>query len=200
MQVLYAQTDINVKGKVKGNSTLATKSGKSICVVGDLVYQDFDESNTSNNGVPLNSQNALGLVSGKDIVFNPDWAKLRASSGSNSTDQVKGTYGNGSVLCLNANMLMVNPAMANSTNSYSGIEKWITNSTGYGYQLHFTGSHAMNYWEHTNDDNTHGGVGIHYDYDERFANGVKPYGYQSLQTTGGFLILSYGNWTESNSY
>ena len=197
-KVLYSQTDISVKGKVSGNTTLATKSGESICVVGDLTYADFNAASADNGGVPVGSTNALGLVSGKNIVFNPQWVATRGGAATDITGS--GVSGSRTKLYLNANMTMVNPSMAGSGGGYNGYEEWDTDNTGYKYVLHFAGSQSMNYWQPTTSGAGTGGESINYYYDERFASGTRPYGFQALTTSDGHLILSYGTWSESSVY
>jgi hypothetical protein len=197
-KILYCQNNLNVKGIVKGNTAVVTKKLKSIAIVGDLVYADNDlvtgqNAGASNNHVPLTSTNCIALVSGYNVVFNPKWKELPTGA----TNSIVGTIEPGSGrLHLNAELIMAHP---DGIAGNWGMEYWQTGSTDYQYQLQFCGSHFMNYWRATNNDQTHGGVNINYGYDQRLSLGIRPYGLPAIKSVNNLWIVSLSNWTEENT-
>jgi hypothetical protein len=196
-KILFCRNNLNVKGVVQGNTSVVTERLKSIAVVGDLVYTDNDivtgqNAGESNNHVPIASTNCLALVSGYNIYFNPKWKELPGGPIVPITGTLEPEMGK---MHVNGELITAHP---DGVAGNWGMEWWQTGSTGYQYQLNFCGSHIMNYWRATNNDQTHGGVNIQYGYDQRFALGVRPYGLPAIKGTNNLWVISLKNWTEEN--
>jgi hypothetical protein len=197
--IIYCRNNLNVRGVVQGNTSVVTQRLKSIAVVGDLVYADNDfvtgtAAGADNNHVPMNSTNCLALVSGYNVVFNPLWKETPSSA----QTAIIGTInpGSGKLYC-NAELIMAHP---DGIAGNWGMEYWQTGSTNYQFHMQFCGSHVMNYWRATNNDQTHGGTNINYGYDRRLSLGVKPYGLPPIKGVNNTWIVSLSNWNEENIF
>jgi hypothetical protein len=198
-RIIYCRNNVNVRGIVQGNTSVVTQRLKSIALVGDLIYADHDlvtgnVAGADNNHVPMNSTNCLALVSGYNVVFNPLWKE--APSGSQKA--ITGTInpGSGRMYC-NAELINAHP---DGIAGNWGVEYWQTGSADYQYQLQFCGSHVMNYWRATNNDQTHGGTNINYGYDRRLSLGVKPYGLPPIKGVNNTWVVSLSKWNEENVF
>lgn len=200
-QIIISQNNINVHGTVNGNTTLVTPYGKSIFIVGDLVYSGYspDLGNPEYGGIPDDNTSALGLVSGKHIVFHHEYVPAYGED----EIPVQGSL-------FGANQLHVTGSLIALMEKSSGGPKWWgtelwNKSRTYAFDYFFTGSHLLCEYE---DPSTAGGSGggandTYYRWDRRFMNGIAPYGFPGmayLQTQGGLIMVTLGNWTEENTY
>lgn len=200
-QIIISRNNINVHGTVNGNTTLVTPYGKSIFIVGDLVYNGYtpDAANPEYGGIPSDNTNALGLVSGKHIVFHHEYVK--EYGGDEVT--VQGSMFGLDQLHVNGSLIAL-MEKTTAPGKYKGTEFWNKSCT-YAYDYYFTGNHLLCEYDDpaTSGDVNSGANDTYYRWDRRFMDGILPYGFPSmslLQTEGKLTLISLGAWTEENSY
>lgn len=192
--VFICTNNLNVFGEVRGSMTVATRHGKSIMPVDDIVYSDFDKSSGE---VPSASSNVLGLVSGKDIRFNSAWYKQFKGDRYGDTRTINGGDG---TIDLNASILAVE-----SGSNWQGTEYWDT-SRKCNYNLRLTGNHILKSWRYPTSTSSYGTplggcMGyINNQHDFRLIERLQPPGFPSVRTSGGLWVLNFRNWNEENVY
>ncbi|MBD3392521.1 MAG: hypothetical protein GF418_10590 [Chitinivibrionales bacterium] len=191
------ENNINVVGTVKGNATVSTDVGLHIAVVGDLTYEDYDPA----TGIPADSDNMLGLVSGGDMVFPNKWKKYRFSA----PEVITGDDGQ---LDLTASMLTLHEGSC----EWFDIYREGRNNTAfraaseYSYELNFTGNHVLELWRpnvvwrNPFSDWVKGMENSNYRFDDRFASGKQPIGFPSLKDSDGSWLVTLSGWTEEDTY
>jgi len=187
-KILICPQNLNVLGTVKGKVTVATASGKGICPVADIVYEDYDPVTKT---IPQNSQNILGLVSGRHINFNHRWKKEWPGINTNIT--ITGT------LDITASVIAVE-----TVSGVKSAEYWDLNNQC-NYNVSLNGNHILKAWRYptvTSGGNPSSGCMGYIDYlhDRRLIRDIQPPGYPSVTTVAGLLRLALCDWTEENSF
>lgn len=179
-KVFYSKLNLNVLGKVYGNATILTKTGKDIVIAGDLVYTDYNASSQSITSM----KSSLGLVSGRNVDFI---TKYKTGISSSSPYANVDLNGDGK-LHVNAATLALNTG---------GQEYW-NYSIAYPYDLVYTGCHYLENW-YPPSSGSNGAKSIKFLYDKRLNEGVAPVGFPPMKAEGGLWKITLSNWTESNS-
>lgn len=196
--IFHSQHNINVYGIVSGNSTVVTSTGKSIAIVDDLVYVDYIPhlSIDENWGVPFESQNVLGLVTGKHISFLHKWRKeikgdyykVRGNIINPVNDPSSDEIGE---LHINASMLALGDEAT----------EWWDRSREYYFDLYLTGNHILDLWYPPSAGSSQQGAhNITFNHDLRLLSIIQPHGFPNLQTQDGLLLLALSNWQEQNNF
>lgn len=219
---LNVYTGTGPSGGATGRFTIATDAGKSIVPVGNIVTSDYDPATVTITDP--NSQNMIGLISGKTINFNNTWMKRFKAGAGNPTsnnvyDQVTG--GLDGTLHISAAIIAVKTVTITnetqqdgSTKSYTmkGCERWqgmwnYDNCTTVRYKYQLYGSHTFN--AYMNSIGYSGATwvagckkgGLMFDHDPRmYKKLMQPPGFPGVSTTNGLFMLTIGSWTEQNTY
>ncbi len=189
-KILICPENLNVLGTVRGKVTVATKKGRSIVPVDDIVYEDY---NATENTLPEASENILGLVSGHHVIFNHRWKK-NWYSGNSSYKYKTGT------LDITASMIGVE-----TYNNVKGAEYWdLYEQCDYNLKLY--GNHILKAWRYPTRTSSGSPIGgcmgsIDYMHDRRLIEDINPPGFPFVKTEGNpsLLKLILGGWTEENT-
>jgi len=178
-KVYYSQNNMNIYGVVKGNSTVISKVGKSMAYTGDLTYADYNKT----TGTIAGNTNALGLVSGKDLVFLQTWKKTPTSS------TIKVDYDNDGKLHINAATVALN----------SGAKEYWDYGVNYTYDLTYTGSHFLKMW-YPPSSGSNGADQIIFKHDTRLISDVVPIGFPAIKADGNLWKITQLSWAEDDVY
>ena len=195
---------VNVLGTVKGKIAVMTDSGYSIFPTGDLRLSGFtpladsyydDYNNTGNYGIgdTAANPNVLGLISGKNLHFTPEWV--------DTTNHKVDVGVSGQDMFVQA---MVVTARAGGTvmwNLKNNGDVELNGSKPYRYNLRFIGSRTMNQWFNYTAGGTGTNDAIRFYYDTRLGNIAPPkmpVVKASDGSVGGLWDLNPTNWTETN--
>jgi hypothetical protein len=213
-KVFYSKTSINVLGVVSGKTAVVTGNGASIIVVADknnggrgnnypgLVYSNYSNNQDGTDPKTSGSDDILGLISGKDIVFNPTW--LQVKSGELNKVNIQKQLSNN-------NYLYVCGALSATETDRSCIRWDVKYRAGYTdnlqtnyFRLCLLGSQALSTYRvaderSTVDHQQYGGIqGHQYVYDSRL--GTLCYPNEALASTvDGTLLLTVYGWGEKNN-
>ena len=221
----FAQTSVNVYGVVSGKTTIVTADNSSISIVDDgknssrgnsnpgIVYQDFSVA-SGTAGVSSND-NMLGLVTGKDIVYNPAWNKTVGSgkTGSLQFDTIKNNLGTANVINVNACLVATEtPLSCEEWDNKDHADNSNLNSATNYYRLRLFGSHVVSTYRSVGETGRTSGkarganagtIGHEYIYDKRLAQDVNYPNATLARTVPGadgkmLLVLTSSKWSMSN--
>ena len=180
--IFIAPNNINIYGTVKGQITVCTNFGKSICPVNNLMYDDYT---IATNSVPDGSKSILGLVAGKHFRFNHQWEKDFTGTATQVTPPAD-VYLNGSMI-----------AVENSGTSWYGTEYWDpAHPVPYNFKLF--GNHILNQWT-TPTSGANGSQGqLTFSHDLRMIKKVNPPGFPPAKSEGGLWTIALHGWSEKN--
>ncbi|MBF0431192.1 MAG: hypothetical protein HQK83_07945 [Fibrobacteria bacterium] len=202
-------SDVNVLGVVNGDISVMTDSGYSIHAVGNLKYNDFDKSqfgnwdastpedgwnNSTNYGIPTNSDDIVGLISGHDLYFGTEWFDPRDKL----RKDVVGDADDGKLYFM-ANAVA---AYSGGTNMWKIKNKKIDPNAYKNYDLRFVGGRTMDMWfNYTSGGGKNFGA-IRFYYDTRLSGLVNapkmPEVYAADVTPDDLFKFNLTNWTEEN--
>ena len=180
--IFIAPNHINIYGKVKGQITVCTIKGKSICPVDSLMYEDYNKA--TNSMTTDSSKTVLGLVAGKQFRFNHQWKK--DFTGTSTQVTPPGT------LYLNGSMI----AVENSGTSWYGSEWWdYTYPEPYNFKLF--GNHILNQWRTPTSGGGAQGI-LTFSHDTRLIKKVNPPGFPPARSENGLWTIALHGWSEKN--
>ena len=219
--VLYSTTSVNVHGVVKGQVTVATAPGTSIAIVADgqngsrgnsnlpgLVYDDYILQNDTFPAVSTGN-NVIGLVTGKDIVYNAYWNKATLAQPLTKIkiqDALIKAPTNPNAYQKTVDKKLFLTAAQIATADPNGCARWdlsaATGSTGSYYGLFSFGSEVYNRYRQEANAGC-GQIGATAYYDKRLANVSFPnqpclFSVDPDNAGGRMINFTFSNWQQSN--
>jgi hypothetical protein len=198
--VLISQNNINVRGTVQGKITVATYPQKDICPIGNITVADYNA--VTNPTIPLNSNNVIGLASGRTIRFNNQYRQFFLGDAAETQVAMAG-----GTLTLTASILALNDGKRPDGTyylddelgePYKGCLHFDKTNGLIQYNLDITGNQVLKSYRGMRNAPA-GGLDplntftVHPD-SRMTDNGLLPLGYPILRTNAGNFIITLKSW------